>query len=336
MMARSTRPTTPTTPGDIVNSFFSTHPAGMRRLLGACTLCCAALAGASANAAAADGFDLAITVDDLSAHGALPRGQAWTGIAKSWLDTLAAHHVPEAYGFVNAKRIVDAPGSEAVLDAWRKAGHPLGNHTYSHLGLSQAPSLAAWQDDVKRGEPAIAGRMARADWHLLRFPFLDGGDTPARHDAAQAWLTKEGYRIADVSISFDDWAYTDAYARCLDKGDGAAAHALTDDYFRRVDQTIARTRAVSQRVYGRTIPQVLLTHMGAFSAATLPETLRRLEAAGARYVPLDRAQSDPAYRDPSPQAGNGTLMERHARDAKIDLAGLPAVSPTGNLDAVCR
>jgi hypothetical protein len=82
--------------------------------------------------------------------------------------------------------------------------------------------------------------------------------------------------------------------------------------------------------------KLMLTHMGAFSAATLPETLRRLEAAGARYVPLNGAQSDAAYREPSPQSGNGTLMERHARDAKIDLAGLPSVSPTGDLDAVCR
>jgi peptidoglycan/xylan/chitin deacetylase (PgdA/CDA1 family) len=310
----------------------STPSARLGRLALACLLACAA-AGA---AHAADGFDLAITVDDLSAHGALPRGQTWTGVAQTWLDVLKAHRVPQAYGFLNAKRLVDAPGSEPVLDAWRKAGYPLGNHTYSHMGLSQAASLEAWEDDVKRGEPPVAARMANADWQVLRYPFLDAGNTPARHDAALAWLTKQGYKIADVSISFDDWAYTDAYARCLDKGDRAAAHKLTDEYFARVDQVIARTRAVSQKVYGRMIPQVLLTHMGAFSATTLPETLRRLEAAGAHYVPLGQAQSDPAYKDPSPQAGNGMLMERHAQDAKIDLGGLPAVTPTSNVDAVCR
>jgi peptidoglycan/xylan/chitin deacetylase (PgdA/CDA1 family) len=317
-----------------MNAPASTPTARLQRLARACLMCC--LAAAGAHAAAADKFDLAITVDDLSAHGTLPRGQAWTGVAKTWLDTLKAHRVPQAYGFVNAKRIVDAPGSEAVLDAWRKAGYPLGNHTYSHMGLSQAASLEAWQDDVKQGEPAVSARMAGAQWQVLRFPFLDAGNTPARHDAALAWLTQRGYTIADVSISFDDWAYTDAYARCLDKGDRAAAHALTDEYFERVDQIIARTRAVSQKVYGRMIPQVLLTHMGAFSAATLPETLRRLEKAGARYVPLEGAQSDAAYKEPSPQAGNGTLMERHAQDARIDLGGLPAVTPTRDMATVCR
>ena len=289
-----------------------------------------------AGAARGAGLDIAITADDLTVHGALPAGQTWPGIARSYLDSLKAHGVPETYGFVNARRIEEAPASEPVLDLWRQAGYPLGNHTYSHLGLSQAPSLEAWEEDTRRGEPAIAKRMRGQDWRVLRYPFLDAGDTQARHDGALAWLKKEGYRIADVSISFDDWAYTEPYARCLAKGDAAGAAALKTGYLRRVDETIVRTQALSQRVYGRVIPQVLLTHLGAFSAATLPDVLRRLDAAGARYVTLAQAQSDPAYGELSPQAGNGALMERHARDAHIDLAGLPAVSPTGNLDAACR
>jgi hypothetical protein len=30
------------------------------------------------------------------------------------------------------------------------------------------------------------------------------------------------------------------------------------------------------------------------------------------------------------------MIERHAGDAGIDLAGLPTVEPVGNLDALCR
>lgn len=283
-----------------------------------------------------EGFDLAVTVDDLPVHGALPRGMDWPGIARSYIATLKAHAVPEAWGFVNARRIAEQPASEAALDDWRRAGYPLGNHSASHLGLSQAASLQAWQDDVVAGEAAIAARMRGQDWHVLRYPFLDGGSDPARHDAAAAWLKGRGYRIADVSISFDDWAYTDTYARCLDKGDRVAIAAMKAAYLKRVDQTIARTRAVSQRVYGRMVPQVLLTHLGAWSAATLPEVMAKLDAAGARYVTLEAAQRDPAYRAPSPRAGNGMLMERHAQDAGIRLEGLPAVDPVAPLEGLCR
>jgi hypothetical protein len=306
----------------------------------------AALAMAAAAAAAAapvapaprdaGRFDLAVTVDDLPVHGALPKGMDWPAIARDYIGTLKAHGVAQAWGFVNAKRIAEQPASEAALDAWRGAGYPLGNHSYSHLGLSQAPSLQAWQDDVAAGEAAIAARMRGQDWRVLRYPFLDGGSDPARHDGAAAWLKSRGYRIADVSISFDDWAYTDTYARCLDKGDRAAIAAMKAGYLQRVDQTIARTRAVSQRVYGRMVPQVLLTHLGAWSAATLPDVMARLDGAGARYVTLEAAQGDAAYREASPRAGNGMLMERRAQDAGVGLDGLPAVDPVAGLDALCR
>lgn len=298
------------------------------------------LALACGNALAApERFDLAITVDDLPVHGQLPRGMSWPGIAQSYIGTLKQHGVAQAWGFVNARQLAGHPASAPVLDDWRRAGYPLGNHAFSHLGLSQAPSLQAWQDDVAAGEAAVAARMEGRDWHVLRYPFLDAGSDPARHAAAAAWLKARGYRIADVSISFDDWAYTEAYARCLDQGGSsatAAIAAMKAGYLRRADQIIARTRAVSERVYGRMIPQVLLTHLGAWSAATLPDVMAKLDAAGARYVPLDRAQADPAYREPSPRAGNGVLMERRAQDAGIALDGLPAVEPVAPLDAVCR
>jgi peptidoglycan/xylan/chitin deacetylase (PgdA/CDA1 family) len=299
-------------------------------------LLCALIAAIAMPAVAADRFDVAITVDDLPVHGPLPRGLAWGGIAQSYIDTLKHHGVTEAYGFINARGLEDQPASGDALARWRQAGYPLGNHTWSHMGLSQAPSLQTWLDEVAKNEPVLAARMGRDDWRWLRYPFLDAGGTPERHDAALAWLTSHGYRVADVSISFDDWAYTDTYARCLDKGDTAAIEDMKAAYLRRVDEQIARTKALSQRVYGRMVPQVLLTHLGAWSAATLPQVLDRLDAAGARYVPLAQAQSDAVYRATGPAAGNNILLERRARELAVDTGGLPVVTPVGKLDGVCR
>jgi hypothetical protein len=293
-------------------------------------------AGAAGSTCAGDRFDVAITVDDLSVHGPLPRGMTWGGIAESYLATLKAHRVPEAWGFVNAKRIGEQPASEAVLDLWRKGGYPLGNHTFGHMKLSGAPSLAAWLADLEAGEPAIASRMRGADWHYLRFPYLDAGVDKARHDGALAYLAAHGYRIADVSVSFDDWAYTEAYARCLDKSDTAAIAAMKVQYLQAVDAGIDRMKAMSQRVYGRMIPQVLLTHLGAWSAATLPDVMARLDAAGAHYVPLAQAQADPAYRESGQWVGNGVLMERTATERRIGIGGITAPAPVGAVGAMCR
>jgi len=280
--------------------------------------------------ACAQGFDVAVTVDDLPAHGLLPPRMTRLAIAEAHLQTFKQHGVTEAFGFVNAGKLTRFADDAKVLDAWRAAGHPLGNHTATHLGLSKAPSLAAWQADVEAGEAAVAQRMQGADWRYLRLPFLDGGG--ARGPAALAWLRERGYRLADVSISFDDWAYTDAYARCVASGDQAAITTMKSQYLAAVERGIAKMQADSQRVYGRVIPQVLLTHLGGWSAATLPDVLQRLDAAGARYVSLQQAQSDPAYAEP----GGGTVIERTARRQGIKLDAEPPMADRIDPGTLCR
>jgi peptidoglycan/xylan/chitin deacetylase (PgdA/CDA1 family) len=271
-----------------------------------------ALAAPAAFAQPPERFDIAITVDDVPLHGMLPPGMTRTGIARATLDTLKAHGVVEAFGFVNAARADKEPGSEAVLDLWRQAGYPLGNHTANHLNLERTPSFGDWRADVLAGEPAVASRMAGADWHWLRFPNLAVG---VRRAEALALLAERGYRVADVSVAFGDWVYTDAYARCVGKGDTAAIDAMKRQYFQEVDAGIAQMKENSRRVFGRVIPQVLLTHLGGWSAVTLPEVLRRLDAAGARYVTLAEAQRDPAYA----QVGGGNLITRVAKERGVKL-----------------
>jgi peptidoglycan/xylan/chitin deacetylase (PgdA/CDA1 family) len=283
-----------------------------------------------AQAAAPEPFDVALTVDDLPAHGKLPAGMTRLGIAEAHIDTFRAHRVPEAFGFVNASKLQSEPGSEAVLDAWRKAGYSLGNHTYSHMNLDRAPSLDAWKADVVAGEAAVSSRMAGLDWRYLRFAFLAAG--AERRDDALAFLRTRGYRVADVSLSFDDWAYTEAYARCVDKGDKDTIAAMKGQYLSDIDRGIADMKADSRKVFGRVIPQVLLTHVGGWSAATLPDVLARLEAAGARYVTLAQVQADPAYAAP----GANGLIGRVAKQKGIALAADARREPGMDLQAVCR
>lgn len=281
-------------------------------------------------------FDIAITVDDLPGNGGLPPGMTRLAITGLYIHALKQRRVPDAYGLVNAAKLQrDSDGPE-VLDSWRRAGYSLGNHSYSHMNLNRAASFEEWEADVVAGEQEIARRMRGADWRYFRFPNMAAGKDKAQHDRAMAFLKQRGYRIAEASVSFDDWAYSDAYARCLGKGDMAAIDAMKAQYFKGVEDGIARMKTLSHAVYGRLIPQILLTHLSAWGADTLPEVLARLDAAGARYVSLSRAQSDPAYTRADPWAGNQLLMDRAARQRKIDVEAIPKLHPVINLKALCR
>lgn len=265
-------------------------------------------------AGSAMAFDVAVTVDDIPMHGPLPPGLTRLDIARAHLKAYADFGVAEAFGFVNARGAEKA--DDPVLAAWRKAGHPLGNHTFSHMNLRRAPSTEAWTADVLAGEAVLEEHMAGADWRWFRYPNLVVGDG-VQHDTALAFLRNRGYRLADVSLNFSDASRTDAYVRCKAAGDEVTTARITEHYLRGVDHGINQALADSQTLYGRTIPLVLLTHMGAFSAVTLPDVLTRLKAAGAKFVPLAQAQADTAYA----RFGGGTLFAREARARKIELPG---------------
>lgn len=297
-------------------------------------MCVSAAALVFAGYAAADeggAYTLAITIDDLPSHGALPKGMTRSGIAKLTLDAYAAHKVPAVYGYINAIHVKSDPDNDAVLKMWRAAGHPLGNHQFSHASVD-AGTAEAFIKGVEANEPVLQDLMKGENWHSFRYPFLNAGDA-MRGPVVADWLKDHGYTIADVSMSFNDWAYTDTYARCTVKGDTAAIDAMKIRYLGEVRAQIARSKAVSQKVYGRMIPQVLLTHIGGFGAIMLPEVLTELEKSGARFVTLEQAQSDPAYAEPGLKSG--LVMERTAQAKGIDISAIPNTSVAG-LDQMCR
>lgn len=277
-----------------------------------------------ATAAAASAPEMAITFDDLPAHSLLPPGTTRVAIADKVIAALKAAGVPPTYGFVNGVQLEREPASAPVLDAWRAAGFPLGNHTWSHPNLN-ALTVPAFEAEIARNEPLLASKMAGADWHWLRYPFLAEGDDPAKRLAIRGWLANHSYKIAAVTMSFGDYAFNEPYARCVTKGDEAAIAQLKASYLQAARDTITATRTLAQQRYGRDIPYVLLMHIGALDAELLPQLLAIYKQAGFRFVSLRQAERDPVFRadvDPSLPPEGHPLP--------------PGPSELAGLDAVCR
>jgi len=125
------------------------------------------------------GTELALTVDDLPTHGALPPGATRLAIADQMIQALKRHAAPGVYGFTNGGQLPSGPELEEILRAWRQAGFVLGNHTYSHLDLTRA-SAADYVVDIERNEGAageakiLRARVPRSGTAVVRpaaFPF---------------------------------------------------------------------------------------------------------------------------------------------------------------------
>ena len=290
---------------------------------------------ASAVVRGAPAQEAAVTVDDLPSHGALPPGMTRVDVAKSILKTLKDYRVPKVYGFVNAKKLETHPDEIEVLKLWRAAGYPLGNHTYAHLSLN-ASSAEEFEQNVTANEAALRTLMGHADWRWFRYPFLWEGETLEKRHAVRMYLKEHKYHIAQVTMDFEDYLWNGPYARCMEKNDQSAIAGLKSSYMDTATKYIALDREMARLVYGRDIRHVLLVHIGSFETVMLPQLLDLLKQQGFRFVTLNEAEKDAAYKSDPDVAlkDGGTLLDQMMEAKHIKF---PANSkPYEQLEAVCK
>ena len=68
---------------------------------------------------------------------------------------------------------------------------------------------------------------------VFRYPYLREGDTLQKRRAVRRWLAAQGYQIARVTVYFDDWAWNDAYARCVGRPDPGTIQWLKQSFLQR-------------------------------------------------------------------------------------------------------
>jgi peptidoglycan/xylan/chitin deacetylase (PgdA/CDA1 family) len=246
---------------------------------------------------------IAITLDDLPGVPATEL-RAVEEMNRRVLGALKAKQVP-AIGFVNEQKLqVEGERDERVviLRAWLEAGMTLGNHTFRHRSLSKTP-LAAYEDDVLRGEVITRALMEERKLPLVYFrhPYTHTGPTAEVKQSFERFLTERGYKTAPFTIEHSDWMFAALYDQA--GRDEKKAAAIRAAYLAHFDQMCAWFEKLAREMFGRDIPQILLTHVNRLNADTLAELLSHLQKRGYRFVTLDEALADDAYRTPDLYVG---------------------------------
>ena len=136
----------------------------------------------------------------------------------------------------------------------------------------------------------------------------------------RAYLRAHGYRIAQVTLDWEDYMWNAAYARCVAKNDAKSIAWLRSSYLDIEASYLDLGRELAKLVYGHDINHVLLLHLGAFSSTILAGRVGACsKKKGFKMVTLEEAQSDPVY-ETDPDAGSkygGTLLEQWMDAKKI-------------------
>ena len=279
---------------------------------------------------------VAITFDDLPLNGDLPPGVTRLQIARDTLALLKERQLPATYGFINAEKLEGNSDAAEALKIWA-AAEPVGNHTYAHLNLNQN-TPEAFEREVDENEPVLELLVGKGvDWHWLRYPFLHEGDTVEKRRAVRAYVQSHGYRVAQVTLDWEDYLWNSVYARCVARNDVQSIAWLKSSYLEIESSYLDLGRDLAKLVYGHDINHVLLLHLGAFSSTILPDAFDLMQKKGFTFVTLQEAESDPVYAG-DPDVGSkygGTLLELWVEAKKIKFPPVME-KPYKQLKEICQ
>ncbi len=233
--------------------------------------------------AAASPPSIAITFDD-----ATDDPQVNAGILKAFAEA-KLHSVLFVAGYK-----VDSPQGLAEVGKWGRAGHMVGNHSYSHHNLSGAKvTLADFQADVSRNEALLHAKPGFT--RIFRYPFLHEGDTAAKRDGFRAFLRDRGYRLGSVTIDASDWYYDMRFLQWRKQHPGADPGPFRAAYLAHLWDRARYYDGLARKLLGRNVKHTLLLHTNALNAAFLPDVIRMFRDRKWQVIDAAAAFEDPVH-----------------------------------------
>ncbi len=278
---------------------------------------------------------VAITFDDLPFAGATSQARPEAvQVNKAIRGTLMRQRVP-AIGFVTQKN-VEALGAdgELMLRAWMADGFDLGNHGATHAD-SNGLEVGGVRQEIVAGETTIAPLAKKfgrpVTWY--RFAYNHVGNTEAKRVAIERLLAEHGYRLAASTIDTSDYIFDKAYRRAA--GDPAMLRRIEQAYLDHSRAQIRYYGELNKQVLGREPPAIMLLHTNRLNAATLDRLLAIFRSEGFRFVSLDEAHADEAYRTaPAFATRFGPMWGyRWARERKVRFDGSKEQEPPAWIQA---
>jgi peptidoglycan/xylan/chitin deacetylase (PgdA/CDA1 family) len=262
-----------------------------------------------ANIAFAQQKQVCFSIDDLPVvNYGINTPEFHNQITDKLLSGLIKHEI-QAIGFVNEGKMYDAKGKVITfqkenLEKWLKYGMDLGNHTLRHKDFNNV-DFSDFMAEILKGEKITKALLRKYDKEMkyFRHPFLHVGATKQRADSLENFLKKNKYITAPVTIDNEDYLFANAYQKALIKKDTVLAQTIGKDYISYKEQKIFYYEKMSQALFGRQIPQILLIHASLLNADYIQALAEIYTKNGYKFTTMEHAMADEAYKTPITKFG---------------------------------
>lgn len=231
-----------------------------------------------------------ITMDDFNWRNAVKLSA--TERNEAILNKLQTNSIKAALFVVG--RNIDSDEGKQLLAPWDKAGHLIGNHTYSHLNYA-APHIvvADYLQDILRSEELL--KQFPRFQKYFRFPALKEGETAAKRDAMRAFLTEHNYRVGHVTIDNSDWAIDQRLTVRLKKDPNADVKPYRDYYMEHMWTRAEYYDSLARRVMGRPVKHTVLVHFNLLNGLFLDDLIGMFRSKGWQPIDAEDAFTDPIF-----------------------------------------
>lgn len=210
------------------------------------------------------------------------------------LEALRSHGNLKAALFVKGKNIEEQTGKD-LLREWDRAGHMIGNHSYSHTYLNSPKVVAAaFTADILKCEELL--KPYPHFQKIFRFPYLKEGDTAAERDAVRSFLKEHGYRTGYVTIDASDWAIEDRLSKRLEKEPTADLRPYREFYLDHMWDRALYYDGLSNKVLERSVKHTMLVHYNLLNALFLSDLLDMFKSKGWQLIDAEDAFKDPVSK----------------------------------------
>jgi peptidoglycan/xylan/chitin deacetylase (PgdA/CDA1 family) len=262
--------------------------------------------------------EIAITIDDLPFVGT--NGEDPGNLNRTRerfmriLNSLVENQVP-ATGFIIAGSI--AKGQWELLEAFRKEGFGLGNHTYSHANLNRL-SADKYIDEISHADHILQPIMTQPKY--FRYPYLAEG-TGDKKQEVQDYLASNQYVIAPVTIDSKDYQFNERLLRISWRVRKEHIEAMKKEYLAYMWKQTLKAEKTSKE----NAKQILLLHSNYLNSYCMDDIIRMYKEHGYRFISLNEAITNTAQ--PAQPIGEKPVS-RSSQPQQNNENTAPAKNPT--------
>ncbi len=205
---------------------------------------------------------------------------------------LKALEVPPVMIFANPCKRQDTANVIKQLNAYREAGHLIGNHTCSHPRLDTV-GYDAFSKDAARADtllqPLFTGQK------FFRFPYLNESNDVALRDQMRVWLKNNNYRNGLVSIDDDDYIFSTKVNQAIKLNKTVDYKKVKKLFIEHIMGAVNYYDDLAVKTIGYSPKHVILLHEVDITVMFIDSLVKELRAQGWTIISVEDAYTDKVY-----------------------------------------